>query len=75
MKDPLLSAKILHLIYQNDGKLNWVEIVAALGIRTEKRRHECLDSLRLLEEAGIIRSEVTDSGVRFQIVPKKSEPE
>jgi hypothetical protein len=71
--DPLLSKEILHLILQNDGKLNWFEIVAAIGIRTMERRYECIDGLRLLEGAGIIRSEVSDSGVRFWIV-KPAEP-
>lgn len=65
---PLLSKQILHLIQQNDGKLNWFEIVAAIGIRTMERRYECIDSLRLLEIAGIIRTEVSESGVRFWIV-------
>ena len=66
--NPLLNQQILDLIQQNDGMLGWVKTAAAVGIGTMERRHECLRCLMLLEDSGLIRSEISNEGLRFLLV-------
>jgi hypothetical protein len=70
-----ISKQLLQLIQENDGYLSLVEIISTLGINTAQHRSECLESLRMLEQAGAIRSEsLTNCGVRYWIVRPSDPP-
>jgi hypothetical protein len=73
--DPLVSAKILETLHRREGKPAWYEIATSIGAFAVGQHYECLNALRLLGQAGILRSEASDGAIRFWIAEPRGLPQ
>jgi DNA-binding MarR family transcriptional regulator len=63
-----ISDRVLDLIGQHDGKLDWIEIAAAVGADSLAERSHIFAAVRSLERRGKVRRQHGEGDARYWIV-------